>query len=269
MTIPALLLGLLLLAATGVPGADGADWRDQLSRPEPGPFPLLRPVTLEYTCGWAGVTAGHVEAQFTRPEAGVCMLEAKAATSGLARTLWKLDATHVSRGSTETLRPESVRQKEEYRSQTVKTSLDFDDRGVERLRESTGEKNPAKPKRFDFPNLRDLQTALLFVRSQKLQNGDSYRLVVFPATAPYLATVTVEGREKIKVKAGTYAAIKLDLKLEKVTNDMKLAPHGKFKRGTGWLSDDEDRLPLKMNAQIFVGSVWVELVKATSAGGGT
>ena len=80
-------------------------------------------------------------------------------------------------------------------------------------------------------------------------------------STPYLATITVLGRERIKVKAGTYPAIKVDLKLEKVTSDMKLEPHGKFKRATGWLSDDEDRLPLRMNAQIFVGSVWAELLK--------
>jgi hypothetical protein len=43
--------------------------------------------------------------------------------------------------------------------------------------------------------------------------------------------------------------------------DMTLVPHGKFKRATAWISDDSDRLPLRMNAQIFVGSVWVELVK--------
>jgi hypothetical protein len=106
-----------------------------------------------------------------------------------------------------------------------------------------------------------LQTALLYVRSQKLATGDVYRLVVYPATAPYLATVTVLARERVNVKAGSYPAIKLDLRLQKVTGDMTLAPHGKFKRATAWLSDDGDRLPLRMNAQIFVGSVWVELAK--------
>jgi hypothetical protein len=85
--------------------------------------------------------------------------------------------------------------------------------------------------------------------------------VVYPGTAAYLATVTVLGRERIKVPAGSYPAIKVDLRLEKVTGDMKLVPHGKFKHATGWLSDDGDRLPLRMNAQIFVGSVWVELAK--------
>jgi len=239
----------------------GADWREELSAPEPGGFPPLRPVKLEYQCGWAGLTAGTVEAAFSRPSEGVCELEAEAETTGLARALWRLDATHEARADVETLRPLAVRQKEVYRAQTIRTELDFDDAGVERLRESTNDKNPARRKRYEFRDLFDLQTALLFLRSQKLQTGQVCRMVVYPATAPYLATVTVLGRERIKVKAGSYPAIKVDLKLEKVTGEMKLEPHGKFKRATGWISDDGDRIPLRMNAQIFVGSVWVELEK--------
>jgi len=238
-----------------------ADWRDELTAPEPGEFPPLRSVQLEYLCGWAGLKAGEVEARFTQPSPDICELDVKAATTGLARTLWRLDATHVARGSSSTLRPLSVRQAEVYRYQTLRTLLDFDERGVTHLRESTNDKFLARRKRYDFPDLFDLQTTLLFVRSQKLQTGQVYRMAVYAGTNPYLAMVTVLGRERIKVRAGTYPAIKMDLRLEKITPDMKLEPHGKFKRATGWLSDDADRLPLRLNAQIFIGSVWAELVK--------
>jgi hypothetical protein len=217
---------------------------------------------LDYDCGWAGFTAGHVEAQFERTDGDTCELDATAATSGLARALWRMDATHQARGDLDSLKPLTVTQQEVYRSQIIKTDLRFDDDGVDRLRESTNDKKPAKRKRYDFPGLYDLQTALLYVRSQKLADGDVYRMVVYPATAPYLATVTVLGHEKIRVKAGSYPAIKVDLSLERVMGDMTLAPHGKFKRGTGWLSDDADRIPLRLNAQLFVGTVWVELAKA-------
>jgi len=242
-------------------GSLRADWQDQLSTPEPGGFPPLRPVTLEYQCGWAGLTAGEVDARFSRPSPGVCELEVKGGTTGLVRALWRLDATHDARGSVLTLKPLAVRQKEVYRAQTVRTELDFDESGVDRLRETSNEKNPARRKRYDFPNLYDLQTALLFVRSQKLQTGQVYRMVVYPATNPYLATVTVLGRERIKVKAGSYPAIRVDLRLQKVTPELTLEPHGKFKRATGWISDDDDRLPLRMYAQLFVGTVWAELAK--------
>jgi hypothetical protein len=250
---------LVLLTATAVTARAG--WQDELSSPEPGGFPPLRPVKLQYQCGWAGLTAGEVEAWFLRPSPEVCVLRVTASTTGMARALWRLDATHEARGSVGTLKPLSVRQKEVYRAQTVRTELDFDAAGVSRFRESTADKNPARRKRYEFPNLYDIQTALLYVRSQKLQTGQVFHLVVYPASNPYLATVTVLGRERLKVKAGTYPAIKVDLRLQKVTPDLKLEPHGKFKRATAWLSDDEDRLPLRMNAQIFVGNVWVELEK--------
>jgi hypothetical protein len=38
-----------------------------------------------------------------------------------------------------------------------------------------------------------------------------------------------------------------------------LAPYPKFKRAYAWISDDADRLLLKVSGEIFVGSVWVEL----------
>ena len=250
---------LLLILASAIPIR--ADWRDQLSPSDPGSFPPLRPVKLEYEGGWGAVTGGEVKANFSRNGAGECELQGVARTTGIVRALWRLDATHDAVGAVGTLRPETVKQQEVYRGKTITTELSFDDGGVDQVRNSTDEQKPGRKKRFDFPGLYDLQTALLYVRSQKLAPGDVYRLVVYPATAPYLATVTVLGRERITVKAGTFPAIKLDLKLEKVMKDMTLAPHGKFKRATAWLSEDADRLPLRLNAQIFVGSVWVELEK--------
>ena len=43
---------------------------------------------------------------------------------------------------------------------------------------------------------------MLYLRSQPLKDRSVYRVVVYPATNAYLATVTVVGREKISVHAG-------------------------------------------------------------------
>lgn len=236
-----------------------AAWQEDLSPPAPGVFPALRSLKAEYRGGWSHFTAADIEIRFSHPQPETAALNVKASTIGFVRNLWKLDATHAALADLATLRPTEVHQTEIYRSYTVHTSLDFDDAGVSRLRESTADKNPARRHAYDFPGLYDLQTALLYVRSQKLQTGQSFHLAVYPGSSPYLAIVTVLGREKIKVKAGTYPAIKLDLKLQKITSGMTLEPHPKFKRATGWLSDDQDRIPLRLNAQIFVGTVWVEL----------
>ena len=100
---------------------------------------------------------------------------------------------------------------------------------------------------------------LLYLRSQPLQDRSVQRIVVYPATSAYLATVTVLGRERLTGPAGTYNAIKLDLQLSKIGKNRELEPHRKFRRGTVWLSDDSDRLLLRIQAQIFVGTVFAEL----------
>jgi len=100
---------------------------------------------------------------------------------------------------------------------------------------------------------------VLYLRSQPLRDRDVHRLVVYPATSAYLATVTVIGREKISVRAGTYSAIKIDLHLNKLGKNLELEPHRKFRRATIWVSDDADRLLLRAEAQIFIGTVFAEL----------
>ncbi len=124
-----------------------------------------------------------------------------------------------------------------------------------------GEGAAAKTTKRDFtlPNLFDLHSAALYLRSQSLKPGSVYRLAIYAATNAYLATVTVTGREKSSVRAGTYNAIKLDLRLKRIGKQLELEPHKKFRRATIWVSDDAERLILRIDAQIFVGTVFAEL----------
>ena len=95
------------------------------------------------------------------------------------------------------------------------------------------------------------------VSSQPLRSGDTQKLVVYPSTSPYLAQVKVLGREKLKAAGKNYSAIKADLKLWRIDDDdLELKQHTKFKRATVWLSDDSDRLLLRIEADIMVGSFY-------------
>jgi hypothetical protein len=58
---------------------------------------------------------------------------------------------------------------------------------------------------------------------------------------------------------GTFSAIKLDLQLNKIGKKRELEPHKKFRRASIWVSDDSDRLLLRVQASIFVGKVFAEL----------
>src|SRR5262249_20408102 len=152
----------------------------------------------------------------THPSTGRFEVEGKGGTIGFVRALWKLDVHHRALADAETLRPLEMEQTESYRRKKFVTDLAFTNNGVKRTRTETPSTTGPSTKQFDFQNLYDMHSATLYLRSQSLKNGSVYRILVFPATTPYLATLAVTGRERIVVHTGTYQAIKLDLHLNKV-----------------------------------------------------
>jgi hypothetical protein len=249
------LLGCLLT----LPVSAG-DWRETLTPPQPGNFPPPRPLKAVYRFGWGGMTAAEANFDFSRVAPGQLQLSMNTRTIGWVRTLWRMDTHHTALCQAATLRPIRLQQTEIYKDETEATQVEFSTEKVVRQTRVTPLKGPQeKEKRFKFPHLLDLQTGLLYVRSQRLQAGDRYRFVVYPSTAPYLAEIKVMGRDKLKVAGANYDAIKCRVELQRVTNKRELVPHEKFKRAVAWISNDPDRLLLKVEAEIAVGSVWAEL----------
>jgi Protein of unknown function (DUF3108) len=247
-----------LLALSG--SASGAPtWQSTLTKDPPGNFPEPRPVRTTYHFGWSGFTAGKGDIHFSKIGGERFQLEATGGTTGLVRALWKLDANYRGSANTETLRPIESKQIEAYRHKKITTDLTFTDSGVSRIRTEDSKTKDTKPRPFNFPNLFDLHSAMLYLRSQPLFDHSVYRIVVYPATSAYLATVTVLGRDHISVHAGSYNAIKCDVQLKRLGKDLELEPHRKFRKATIWVSDDHDRIPLRIEAQIFVGTVFAEL----------
>ena len=250
-------IAVLLASLTG---AFAADWQATLSKEPPGNFPELRPLRASYRFGWSGVTAASGEVHFSKPSNDRFKLDGTGQTIGFVRALWKLDAAYHAVASSQTLAPIETKQSESYRSKKIVTHLTFTNNGVTRTR-TEGEGAAAKTTTRDFtlPDLFDLHSAALYLRSQPLKQGSVYRLPIYAATNAYLAIVTVTGREKIAVRAGNYNAIKLDLRLKRIGKHLELEPHKKFRRATIWVSDDAERLVLRVDAQIFVGTVFAEL----------
>jgi hypothetical protein len=238
----------------------GANWEATLSKEPPGNFPEVRPLRASYRFGWSGLTAATGDIHFTKPSENRFQLDGRGRTIGLVRALWKLDVKYRAVTNAQTLRPIETEQTESYRSKKLATHLTFTNSGVTRARtEGEGSSAATKTRQFNFPNLFDLFSAMLYVRSQPLRDRSIYRVVAYPATNAYLAIITVKGREKIALHGETYKAIKLDLQLKRIGKHLELQPHRKFRRGTIWVSDDAQRLLLRIEAQVFVGSVFAEL----------
>jgi hypothetical protein len=252
-----LLSVVLCFAFCWIPAGEAADWQSTLTKDPPGQFPPLRPLRAKYTFGWSGFTAATSDVHYFKASDNRFQLDGTGGTLAFPRFLFKMDVNYSGVTDVDSLRPIEVRQTEAYRASKIVTHLTFRANGVKS--ERVDGNKPAELRDFSFPHVLDLLSAALYLRSQPLKDRGIYRTVVYPAKNPYLVTITVLGREKIAVRAGSYNAIKMDVKLQRVGKGLQLEPYRKFRRANLWVSDDDDRLLLRVEAQIFVGTVFAEL----------
>jgi len=250
-------LAIATLAISSVALAASPPWLATLTKNPPGDFSELRSLRAVYHFGWSGLTAATGEAHFNQVSPDRFQMDAAGRTIGLARALWRYDVTYKAIDNGRNLMPIETNQDEVFRAKKVRTHLTFASTGVTRAR--TDGNTATTSKDFIFPRVLSLSAAMLYLRSQPLHENDVYRVVVYPTTSPYLATLTVTGHEKIALRPGAYQTIKMDLQLSKVGKNLELEPHKKFRKATIWLSDDAERLPVRIEAQIFAGTIFAEL----------
>jgi hypothetical protein len=253
---------VVILAAVVLSVCQSAEpWSDRIGPETVGPFPLIRPFSGVFRFGWSDIGAASAKARLWYSGDEI-IVEVEGGTDGLARALWQLDASHKAVILKEGLKPVAFEQSEKYAKKRVRTQAVFRPDGLWRSRAVTSDpKNVAKWKRVKVEPVRDIISAMLLIRSQVLNNGDKIGVVAFPGDAPFLVEVTVAKHEQIKVAGSLRKAIKLDFQIQRidVKNKGRLAPHGKFRSGSVWISDDENRIPLRAEVDIFIGYVFGEL----------
>jgi hypothetical protein len=227
----------------------------------PGKFPLPPDVHLTYRFGWSGITAAHADVRLVNQDDTVKTI-ASGGTTGFARTLFRLDLDHECISHRSSILPIHVTQDEKYSNLLVHTTIQFNSEGVTSLREVTPSKDPPKPRTLEFFPVYSLETALMWLRSQPLTDGEKEVMVVYANNAAYLGTIKVAGRERIRIGDSDRNAIKVEFTFKSIDQHFQLKTYKRFKSGRGWLSDDQLRLPLRVEADIFVGYVFAELETA-------
>jgi len=167
-----------------------------------------------------------------------------------------------SRSAADGLKTIYTDQKERYLNRSILTQIVARPDGIWRIRENVpaGE-NAARWKRIKIAPLRDLFSGMLFIRSQALSPGDRVATIIFPGDSPYFVEIQVAGTGPIQVAGARRDAIRLELQIRRINlkEGDRLEPHGKFRSGTVWLSNDADRIPLRAEMNIFIGYVFAEL----------
>lgn len=241
-------------------------WREEVGSLRAGTFPAPPgELTMDYVFGWSGIVAARAHGVLRRGADGTWEGNLTGGTQGWARSLWKLDAEYSVKIASRDWTSLNMRLVQNYRAYRTDEKAEFLPGGVRAWRESSkaGAK-PAKWRNFHVEGIRDIGGAVLLARSQPLRDGDVIRLAVYPGEWMYLVTVRVEKRETIPWHGSKRKAIRASLGIETIGRDYSLSPHGKFQRGTVWVSDDELRIPLRVEVGVFIGHVFAELQDVSS-----
>jgi hypothetical protein len=90
---------------------------------------------------------------------------------------------------------------------------------------------------------------------EKMKPGDVVKVPGFLDGENFMLDVTYKGRETVETKAGTFRTHKLVPKM----------PNNKLFRGENaisvYFSDDRNKIPVLFQAEMFVGTVKVDMVK--------
>jgi len=113
-------------------------------------------------------------------------------------------------------------------------------------------------KYYDTPdNVRDLVGGFLYLRViefEKLHKGDTVTISGFFEDTAYNLRIIYDGKETISTKVGKIACLRL----------VPIMPDNKLFDGensiTCWISDDRNRIPVKIQAKMFIGSTGIEMV---------
>ncbi|SHI67443.1 Protein of unknown function [Hymenobacter daecheongensis DSM 21074] len=148
----------------------------------------------------------------------------------------------------------------EENSYRKKETIDFDHfKDVVQVETRKKNKDEVRHETFKVPdNVQDMVSGFYFLRTLNYDNrrvGDVIRVQGFFDNQVFTMDVIYKGRETVETKAGDIRAIKLVPKM----------PSNKLFRGENaisvFLSDDRNKIPVLIQAELFVGAVKVDMYK--------
>ena len=210
---------------------------------------------LRYELTWNGSKAGHGDITTTHNARRVQVL-VQVVSDGILKAiieLWsKIQATFAAK----TFRPSRyIFRLKSNRTPSEMVDLAFDHKtGLVAVRKLKGNEreNHSEAIRTAY----DPVSAVYLLRNQKDFRNPMY-VDIYDGKARARLFVTPAGVGRISVKGGAYPAIRLNLRLVRLTGEK-----GQVGVAQLWLSKDRNRIPLLLTSSHMVGTIRLELVQA-------
>lgn len=234
-------------------------WKKTIQPTNAGVIAKLPATKFQYGLSWKGsIGAGTITFDFNKKDKrypGYLISQAYGKSTGFAYALFPYHFSMTSFSTARSYKPTLFVVDEDDKKAKVNTKNKFTKRGV--IHNSTknykkGQTPRIRKHTYSIANSHDPLSAIQYIRSQKLNNGQKLYLSLHPMNSPMYARITVLGREMHKGKS----CIKLDVKLNKVDpKSMHLKNYSKLKKATLWITDDANRHMLEMRADVKVGII--------------
>lgn len=226
----------------------------------PGPNPFHDGQRLVYRASWLGIPVATARLEIHRNPKDQSLWTAQAwiQTNPLADLLFRMRdymEEDFHRGSFAPLSM-YIRQHENRRLNQYRVSFDQAAGMVTMLKTNRkGRRTRRVPAAHPWGPL----SGVLMALSQPLAPGGAWAFHVFTGSADYVFNLRVLDRERLDTAAGPVAAFRIAPSLEYVSDgDLRSRVH----EATVWVSADQRRLPLRAEAQVFIGRVRADLIES-------
>jgi hypothetical protein len=217
-------------------------------------FPLNQ--TLNYTADWRLLNAGTASIRI-EPAGREYRILTSADASSWVGALYHVHDTVESFIDPNTFCSRSVTKHTEEGRRRLDTNIIFDYARKKSVLEETNLRDKKKKhEENDIPAcVTDVVSSTFYIASLPLAQNGQYTFPLNDGGKTADVQVAVEGKEDIKVPAGTYKTVRVRV----MSNTGKLKEKGQI---WIWFTDDAQRLPVQMKARMFWGTLLFRMQKA-------
>ena len=220
---------------------------------------------FEYSFGWKGIPGARFRIETREAQIGgrdLIGIGFSGSTLKSVNWAWSYRLNGITYINPGTRLPISSARISTEKGETELTLLAFDrDQSVVSSveRELYGTHELSK-KTLHFQQGLDIPSALMFIRKLDWQVGQTHRIEVV-ADDVQIIELTASRTTEIETRAGIFDAIVVDVQIRPTVHEEQGGQEAeKYRGGQIWLSRDERHLILMVQADIFVGYVYAELV---------
>ena len=234
----------------------------------PADFGLRPGETMSYDVQLAGVLVG--EAQLAVGEVGIVdgrralVVKSRAATAGAAELIAHITDEATTLIDVDTGRPISIETVFEIGEKRTLASTKIKGSVADVTYTRTGEAKPVNTK-IDFrkETLNDMHSAMAQLRSWRAPVGTTRTVFVIGGKRLWRIDIKYVGLETIGSRVGNRRAVILDGTSYRARRDLAIESDKPARSFRVWLSDDADRVPLKVTAKTELGDIVMDLVDYT------